>query len=133
MIVGIDPGAKGGIAWIGPEDGKINAQVMQELPDVISIMEKLKPSVVYLEKAQAMPKQGVVSMFNYGVHFGCLIGVLRALRIPIRLVRPSEWAKEMHRGSLAGKAKQRSKEVALNLFPHKTGLQDSKRNRTTAG
>ena len=72
---------------------------------------------VFLEKSQAMPGQGSVSMFNYGVGFGTLLGVLAALKIPHTLVHPKTWCKVMHQGTTAGEAKERSLEAARRLYP----------------
>lgn len=73
---------------------------------------------VFLEKAQCMPGNGLVSMFNYGVHFGHLEGFLIALEIPYTLVSPHVWAKEMHEGaSHADRPKDKSRQIVKRLFP----------------
>jgi len=60
------------------------------------ILEKatlIKHAVI--EKAQAMPKQGTVSMFRYGVAYGFIRGLLKTMRIPYTLIHPKTWKKEM--------------------------------------
>lgn len=121
-IIGIDPGKKGGIAVLN-ERGEIEGSVvMPELAegvaDVLEVFTKFKTHV-YLEKAQAMPKNGVCAMFNYGVHFGELRGILVTYKIPHTLVAPATWTKSMHQGTPTNlKAKARSHMAARRLFPN---------------
>jgi len=72
---------------------------------------------VFLEKGQAMPKNGAVSMFNYGHHCGQLEGLLIALRIPYTLVSSPTWAKVIHQGTKAADAKSRTLVAIRRLFP----------------
>ena len=60
-----------------------------------------------------MPGQGVVSMFNFGMNFGFIQGVLKAYRIPYELVTPQKWKKEFSCTS----DKNTSIEVCKRLFP----------------
>ena len=48
---------------------------------------------VVVEQVNAMPGQGVTSMFNFGQTFGAIKGVCAALELPIFFVRPSKWKK----------------------------------------
>jgi len=64
-----------------------------------------------------MPGQGNVSMFNYGVGFGTLLGIMATLKIPHTLVHPKTWCKVMHSGTTADEAKARSLEAARRLYP----------------
>jgi hypothetical protein len=59
-----------------------------------------------LEKAQAMPKQGGVSMFNYGTGYGAAQMALIGLDIPHEIVRPQAWQKQVGitRGDTKGQA-----------------------------
>lgn len=114
MIIGIDPGKAGAIAYITPEGG-VGAVPMplsgKEL-DAHAVSRLLfdnQPSMVVIEKAQAMPGQGVTSMFNYGKGFGMLLGVCEAMKIPYRLITPQAWKKIV----LAGTAKD--KDAAVNF------------------
>jgi crossover junction endodeoxyribonuclease RuvC len=50
-----------------------------------------RPAHALLERAQAMPGQGVSSMFAYGRHFGTIEGVLYSLGMPHTLVSPAAW------------------------------------------
>lgn len=111
MIIGIDPGLKGAIAFF--EDGKIEA--IFDMPtfevernkkkksevDVAMLVAHLNSPVTckataYLEKVGAMPKQGTSSMFSFGTSYGILLGVLGALYIPVVHVTPQKWKKALN-------------------------------------
>jgi crossover junction endodeoxyribonuclease RuvC len=69
-------------------------------------------SIAVVEWAQAMPGNGSVSMFNYGVTFGGVIAILAALRIRVELVRPQAWKKLIIPGAY-GKEKFEQKAAAV--------------------
>ena len=48
---------------------------------------------IVVEKVNAMPGQGVTSMFNFGQTFGAIKGICAALGLPIFFVTPSKWKK----------------------------------------
>lgn len=120
LICGIDPGKSGGIAIIGSDEEPF-LKIMPETAEMIA--DTLEPFCgmkmhVFLEKAQAMPKNGAVSMFNYGRHFGELIGILVSLQFAHTLVSPATWSKTMHQGTSPELApKKRSYQVCRRLFP----------------
>lgn len=99
IFVGIDPGIKGAVVTL-TEDRTIHSiKVMGDcawFADHINELQNEAPLKVYLEKAQAMPSNGAVSMFNYGKHYGELVGVLVTLCIPFEEIRPNTWTREMH-------------------------------------
>jgi hypothetical protein len=87
-----------------------------DLPGMTAL---LQPSTgnglhVCIEEAQAMPGQGVRSMFTTGLGFGLWLGILAALQIPYTRVRPSDWKKAL---GLLGKDKEASRLRAQQLFP----------------
>ena len=49
-----------------------------------------KEVIVVVEHVNAMPGQGVTSMFNFGQSFGVIKGVCAALSLPIYFVRPTK-------------------------------------------
>ena len=120
MIVGIDPGKGGGLAYIDPAGGAAGRpmpMVGKEIDghELATLLHNLNPAMVIVEKSQAMPGQGVTSMFNYGVGFGRLLGILEALGIPYRLVTPQAWKKVV----LAGTAKDKDAAIQFcrRAFP----------------
>jgi crossover junction endodeoxyribonuclease RuvC len=119
-ILGIDPGKSGAIAIIHihqpyrvlVEDvpivgGEINAHALA------SYLNELKPSLAMIESVASMPKQGVKSMFSFGVSYGMVRGVVTALNIPLTFVSPGKWKK--HYGLSADKEDARKR--AIHLFP----------------
>jgi crossover junction endodeoxyribonuclease RuvC len=124
LFCGIDPGLKGGIVFLA-DSGKIFYKFPM-LADTGAIAEfftkftythleryKLR---FFLEKAQAMPNQGVVSMFNYGSHFGSLVGILSTLGAVYTLVPPQTWTSKLHTG-YDGSSKEKSLKLAKDIFP----------------
>ena len=97
-IIGIDPGLSGAIAILENNrvldvfempvmaEGKKNkrqlnsAQLVKLLKNNISKNEDVS---VVVEQVNAMPGQGVTSMFNFGQTFGAIKGVCAALELPI--------------------------------------------------
>jgi crossover junction endodeoxyribonuclease RuvC len=118
IYVGVDPGQKGGYAVISTSE---TGQEVFAYPwdDTFFVMEMQALSrmgngiVAAVEKVGAMPGQGVTSMFNFGMNFGWIQGVLQAYGIPYELIRPQKWKKEF---SVTGD-KNSSIAVCKRLFP----------------
>ena len=128
-IIGIDPGLSGAIAVLENNkvlsifempvmsEGKKNkrqlnsAQLVTLLKDNISENEEVS---VVVEQVNAMPGQGVTSMFNFGQTFGAIKGVCAALRLPIFFVRPSKWKKHFE---LINSSKDSSRTKAIEMYP----------------
>ena len=130
VSIGIDPGLSGAIAAINattlePLEVIDTPVVTSEgkrlydagaMADAIRRMSLLGGAVVSLEQAQAMPGQGVSSTFSTGYGFGIWEGILSALDVPYRTVRPSVWTKRALAGT-PGEGKARSIQFALRMFP----------------
>lgn len=123
MYIGIDPGKTG--AMVLNDEGKIRETTAIPLigkeVDVNGINKWLEnyfylsAILIILEKGQAMKKQGVTSMFNYGRTCGLIEGVIVGNGWPYVLMPPQTWQKEMFVGTPAmrGKTKVKPKERAL--------------------
>ena len=70
---------------------------------------------VVVEQVNAMPGQGVTSMFNFGQTFGAIKGICAALDLPIFFVRPSKWKKHFE---LINSSKDSSRTKAIEFFPY---------------
>ena len=118
IYIGIDPGKNGGIAFIDTFQQSYDVYVFSEetLLKKLYRFSKYKTDSIkcVLEKVNAMPGQGVVSMFNFGMNFGFIQGVLKAYGIPYELVTPQKWKKEFSCTS----DKNTSIEVCKRLFPN---------------
>ena len=128
-IIGIDPGLSGAIAIL--EDNKVlsifDMPVMAEgkknkrqlnsaqLVDIIKENIKINDDIaVVVEQVNAMPGQGVTSMFNFGQTFGAIKGVCAALKLPIFFVRPSKWKKHF---DLLNSSKDSSRTKVIEMYP----------------
>ena len=133
IVVGIDPGASGSVvAYHVPSDefchilmpvmevGKANRVNGSA---VAAFLRQFQVTAVFLEKVGSMPKQGVVSTFNFGHSVGTVDGVCSALGLPITLVTPQAWKKY---AGLIGTEKDASRSRCVQLYPsvadlHKKG------------
>lgn len=126
MFLGIDPGITGAVAVLN-DDGSV--RLAADLPTIANGKSKrqidantlaaiLGPyakgiKLAVVEKVSAMPKQGVSSVFNFGVAVGCVRGVLGALGIPVMYVTPTKW-----KGTYGLTSdKEQSRAMATMLFP----------------
>lgn len=116
IIIGIDVGFSGAIATIREivrKDAsrslyieavdmpviKTGKKVELNTKEIRAILDCDKDKlIVWIEKAQAMPQQGCVSMFRYGKVAGIIEGILIGLGIPYTLVTPQAWKKAMMPG-----------------------------------
>jgi len=124
MILGVDPGFSGGCAILSMGGEIRHAGIMPLVAKVLDfvsvgeLIERFQVTHCFLEKAQAFPKQGVVSSFNYGKHFGHLEAAVAMMKIPYSLVSPSIWTKEVHEGiDKYLPAKEKSHLAVTRLFP----------------
>jgi len=128
-IIGIDPGLSGAIAIL--EDNKVlnifDMPVMAEgkknkrqlnSAQLVNIIRDNTASIdevaVVVEQVNAMPGQGVTSMFNFGQTFGAIKGVCAALNLPIFFVRPSKWKKHFE---LINSSKDSSRTKTIEMYP----------------
>jgi crossover junction endodeoxyribonuclease RuvC len=118
IYVGIDPGKNGGICFLSREGDIYHISPM---PEEKTFAELIKSSAMIIsslciEESRPYPGQGVVSMFNYGSHFGLLKGVVIANNIPITLVPPRTWQKHMILPSKHKDPKAKALESANKVF-----------------
>ena len=128
-IIGIDPGLTGAIVIMQNNkvldiidmpvmaEGKKNKRQLNSA-QLVSIIKKNIQSneevAVVVEQVNAMPGQGVTSMFNFGQTFGAIKGVCAALELPIFFVRPSKWKKYFE---LINASKDSSRTKAIEMYP----------------
>ena len=113
VVIGIDPGKKGAIAVLCDDIAYTSLYDKDEYLAVLSAYRR-EATICAIEKVHAMPKQGSVSMFNFGQNYGWIKGVLSAYGIPFQEVAPQTWKKEFGLNS----DKTRSIEICHQLFPH---------------
>ena len=138
MIVGIDPGAKGAIAYLA-DSGKLVDVVDMPYFDGRVIPGQLYPLVVkgadktattvWCELVHAMPGQGVSSTFKFGASWGSVLTGF-GMFYPTRDVRPVDWKQTFSirspKGLSPSEKKRHQEEQALRianeLWPDKAGL-----------
>ena len=128
-IIGIDPGLSGAIAVLEDikvlnlfempvmAEGKKNKRQLNSAQLVNIIKENTNEDeeiAVIVEQVNAMPGQGVTSMFNFGQTFGAIKGVCAALGLPIFFVRPSKWKKYFE---LINSSKDASRTKVIEMYP----------------
>jgi crossover junction endodeoxyribonuclease RuvC len=116
-ILGVDPGITGGIAFLFA-----NRVVAEDIPtaggevDVDTLVRRVRemqPALAIIERANAMPKQGVASTFKYGVAYGALRTVVALCNIPYRLVTPGKWKNHFRLDA----DKEQSRALAIQFWP----------------
>ena len=100
MYIGIDPGMKGGVAFISPENYGTYPMpaTRKQLYDLLSEIIPTDPSIgtrAVVESVHSMPKQGVASTFKFGKGYGEILGILTALGVEIHEPTPQAWKKLM--------------------------------------
>ena len=128
-IIGVDPGLSGAIAILEDKkvfsiidmpvmaEGKKNKRQLNSAQLVNIIKENTNPKddiAVVVEQVNAMPGQGVTSMFNFGQTFGAIKGICAALSLPIFFVRPSKWKKHFN---LINASKDSSRTKVIEMYP----------------
>ena len=129
IIIGIDPGITGAISVLENKkiidvydtptmiDGKKNKKQVNGSQVTNIIKERInndKEVVVVVEQVNAMPGQGVTSMFNFGQSFGVIKGICSALSLPIYFVRPNKWRKHFN---LINTNKDASRTKVIQIYP----------------
>jgi|15BtaG_2_1085339.scaffolds.fasta_scaffold00166_15 hypothetical protein len=130
IYIGIDPGVSGAIVALD-HDHKVRVCVRmpvlnigkkgktKNILDDAGVLAELRSikaqaehhgvaTFTVLEKSQAMPGQGVTSMFNYGGVYHALKMALTAVELPFDVVHPRRWQKKILYGIEGGDTKMRA-------------------------
>jgi crossover junction endodeoxyribonuclease RuvC len=133
FYLGVDPGMNGAIAIL--EDEKIvqifdmpttEVKVGNSLKKRVNPQELVSELALFkdqdikgiVEQVNAMPSQGVTSMFSFGRSLGVIEGVLAGCLIPYSHVTPAVWKKALGVNS----SKDGTREMAMRIWPSKTDL-----------
>ena len=143
-IIGIDPGLSGAIAVLENNrvlkifdmpvmsEGKKNKRQLNSALLVDLIRENINSNEevsVVVEQVNAMPGQGVTSMFNFGQSFGILKGICSAMHLPVYYVRPAKWKKYFN---LINSEKDASRTRAIEIFPYFSSQLSKKKDNNKA-
>jgi crossover junction endodeoxyribonuclease RuvC len=125
-VLGIDVGLNGAIALIA--DGQLleihdmptvtlernnKTKRMVNAQSLSLIIRGAKAHAAYLERLNAMPGQGVTSMFSMGQSLGVVLGILAACEVPTTTIPPRTWQKALD----VPQGKDGSRYRAAQLFP----------------
>ena len=140
-IFGIDPGLSGALAILDNSnvidvidlpvmaEGKKNKRQLNSAhlsQYMVKNIVNIEDTVVVVEQVNAMPGQGVTSMFNFGQTFGAIKGIAATLKIPIFFVRPSKWKKHFE---LIKTSKDASRTKAIEMYPSLADQLSKKKRR----
>lgn len=140
-ILGVDPGINGGVAIveitnvsvvIDAIDVPVIGSKAKERVDTIAVrkwIEQHQPALAFIERAQAMPKQGASSGFKYGRAVGALEATIALVGIAVQIIEPSVWKRALR---LPGKDKEAARQRAIELFPQAHKLLSRRRDHGRA-
>jgi hypothetical protein len=125
IILGIDPGVHGALAWYDSINHRLTVVDMPTVAakrgksaldvDGIALTNIIKSGYTgrcVVEQVTSRPRQG--GQFSFGVNYGRVLGVLEALGIPIVHASAQKWKQSM---GLRGQDKSMSVRLACELFP----------------
>lgn len=133
IVIGIDPGLSGAVAAISADgvvirlddtptiwtkSGKRRRRVYDVDAMRVALSRHMRDGTMvraFVEQQQAMPRQGVTSMFSTGFGYGLWVGLLTAIRVPHTIVAPRRWQAVMLAGR--GDSKAQAMLAASRLFP----------------
>ena len=143
-VFGIDPGLAGALAILDGKkiidlidlptmpDGKKNKRQLNSALLVNLIRENIDKNddvSVVVEQVNAMPGQGVTSMFNFGQSFGVLKGICSAMQLSMYFVRPAKWKKYY---GLIKTEKDASRTKVIEIFPYISSKLSKKKDSNKA-
>ena len=127
IIIGIDPGASGGVA-VYDEDA--HDLFTHKCPDNTKAMTAIINSakarswiddqqlMCAIEKVHAFPTDARSSAFKFGMNFGKWLGILGSLNVPTIEVTPQSWMKDFQPLPKVKKdRKNELKRIASEMFP----------------
>lgn len=123
IILGIDPGAGGALAWVSGDGNLIEVADMPVIevrgkrricaPSLAQLFDKRAVSLVAIEGVGSMPGQGVASSFAFGYSAGILEGMAAGFGLPVQITRAAEWKRKAGVPADKGAARQ----MASRLWP----------------
>ena len=141
VVGGIDPGTDGAVAIVQEAKllycesfesvkGKTRGRdpIMAQVWYAINCAALCAPEIVYIERVQAMPRQGATSGFKFGVTYGAAIMACTACDLAIEGAEPRLWMKMWN---LHGRDDDQAIATACKLFPEKAELFTPKRGSLT--
>ncbi len=136
MILAVDPGKSGGLAWMFTDSDGSVLTASKQMPDtdgdIVDLLREFtiaqKDPVAYIELVGGFVRGGEnrqpgSAMFKFGDGYGFIRGVLMAFGWRVIFVRPQEWQKHFSLGTRSncatnGEWKNKLKSEAQRRFPN---------------
>lgn len=132
LILGIDPGLSGALAFYTQSTGQLEVIDMPvfmlkrggkdrrdiNVAELARIIDAAQPSQAFVEQVGSMPGQGISSAFKFGEVVGVIRGCLAFVHTTF--ISPAVWKR--HHGIASGSGKDASRAKATALFPHHSSL-----------
>ena len=131
IFIGVDPGLSGGIAILhsqrvtlldmptrqvsekGFVKRAVDCDALARWLEVVAFSVLPPQTVMYVERVNAFPGQGVASMFSLGMSYWGVVGVAAGLGIPVKFVEPERWKAAFK----LGREKADALVLARRLYP----------------
>jgi hypothetical protein len=120
IVLGIDPGLSGALAFYGAENGQLYLAVDVPVVDgeinaseLARIIRLSRARFAIIEMAQMRPGQGISSTAKFWRAYGTAIGVLGALEIGHHVVAPTRWKKHFRLSA----DKEEARALAIRTWP----------------
>lgn len=121
VYLSADPGSKGSLCAMSEEGDIIFKDYTEDIAILANWLEDLKTShdiqMCMIEDVHSIFGVSAKSNFNFGKNVGILHGLIRGMKLPLDLVQPKKWQKEL---GCKAKGKDLKKEVAMicrRLYP----------------
>ena len=122
VILAIDPGISGAVAFYDPDRGHVDVYDMPLLDGDVDpreltwLIQGYKPDIAVIEKVHPMPKEGVSGVWRFSAAYTTARVCVMLLKIPLTLVSPAMWKNRM--GLKGGKeGKEQARSLAIQTFP----------------
>ncbi len=122
----VDVGANGGFVGIVDEAPYYNNMFAYPMPrtpkEIAELIVRLNPRVAWVEKVSGYIGKAHPSsrMFNFGMNYGIILGLLHGMDTEVNLVRPQTWQKPLNLPKTKDRMahKRLLKERAIELYPN---------------
>lgn len=122
-VLGVDPGKKGALVIIDTNTNQcisLPIPIVDDRIDVRTIGKFIfehKPDIAFVEKVHGMPKHSSKGNFTFGVNYGLLMACIYFLEVPVELVSPRTWQKEILGERTGTNTKDDSIQYTLSHYP----------------
>ena len=129
VIIGIDPGAGGGVATCSgkkmidsiacPKSAEDMAHYLRHMVHSLEIEGTSKSKItVYIENVHAFPTDARNSAFKFGMNFGIWLGICSTLNLKIIKVAPQTWIKHFNVPKMDKSSRKKYlKNIARTAYP----------------